>query len=435
MKTLPIKLLLLFSLLLVIYSCEKDDSIVKQQNNLKTVALEEAKSFLDQSLEQSKSNPEGTFINSISDNINYEAITNTDEQLVVIPVTTAYKNLYSRIVLLEIEGKLESVILSLNPFENATPSSFSGELLITDTEGKFLKGYKIENNLYLAEYVNNNSKSEYTSNFKNYLTSKDTSGSCEECVYSVCYYCQLDEVIIVVESTPPRIPAPYVSITNLYNTDGGSAETSSNEWDLGGSGSGYTDNTPEPEAEKPCPGDPVPNPEIAPQKGKSGILGGMYGCNRYGGTFSGPDDRNKKHNGVDFRNEEGSPVYAMYDGIVYSTPFDKDAGFMILIQSTLSNGQTIINIYFHLQKENGLEATTNPLNRVTAGQIIGYQGTSGNLKGAIEDGYTESHVHVETRLHDGSFRWNYDNNFNLINTKDYLATKIDENGNLIDNCK
>jgi hypothetical protein len=251
MKTIPIKLLLLFSLLTVIFSCEKDDTVINQRSYLKTVGLTDAKSFVRQSLEKKNSSSGDTFITSISDEINYEDLTNTDEELAVIPIKTIYKHLYSRITLLEIDGEVRSVVVSLNPFENATPSSFSGELLITDTEGKFLKGFKIENNLYVAEYVNAYKASNIDAN-KNHSITKSTV-DCDTCPYSECSYCDLGSVDLgIIERTPP--PSLYVSISHMYPTGGGVAETSSNEWDLGGSGPGYTDNTPEPEVqdEDPC---------------------------------------------------------------------------------------------------------------------------------------------------------------------------------------
>ena len=46
--------------------------------------------------------------------------------------------------------------------------------------------------------------------------------------------------------------------------------------------------------ELPCPGDPVPNPQIASQT-NSGIPGGMYGCTRNGSGCEG--ELNKKYHG------------------------------------------------------------------------------------------------------------------------------------------
>ncbi|PKG41189.1 peptidoglycan DD-metalloendopeptidase family protein [Psychroflexus sp. MES1-P1E] len=222
---------------------------------------------------------------------------------------------------------------------------------------------------------------------------------------------------------------------------------------------GYTRDSSGECVEVPCAGDPIRNPRIAEQK-VSGLEGGRYGCTRIGGVcensqqgkdhggtdilnpygapvyamFDGNGVRNKQHNGIDLKNPYGAPIFAMFDGLVYNTPYHYKSGYMVQLQSTLPNGEPIITTYFHLQENNRIEASTNPLNHVTAGQIIGYQGKSGNLAGAISGGYTDSHVHVETRLHDGGSSWNFDNNFNLIDPRIYFETEIDDNGNVTDDC-
>ena len=108
---------------------------------------------------------------------------------------------------------------------------------------------------------------------------------------------------------------------------------------------------------KPCEGDPVKDPEIAPQKGMSGSKGALFGnptfgnCTRFGANHcSGP--RNKQHNGIDLKSNDGDPIYAMYDGFIYSNAYDKDGyGYLTFIQSTI-NGKTIIHSYAHLKKDN-----------------------------------------------------------------------------------
>ena len=67
---------------------------------------------------------------------------------------------------------------------------------------------------------------------------------------------------------------------------------------------------------KPCKGDPVPNPEIAPQK-NSGIQGGLHDtCARWNKKTICRDTRGRKrHNGVDIKNPQGAPIFAIYDGI------------------------------------------------------------------------------------------------------------------------
>jgi hypothetical protein len=180
---------------------------------------------------------------------------------------------------------------------------------------------------------------------------------------------------------------------------------------------------------KPCDKDPVANIELAPQYGKSKTKGALFGCTRYGGTCIGDNGRNKFHAGIDIKNDYGKPVYAMYDGFIYSTKHDSDgAGYYTRIQSTV-NGETYITEFFHLQKDNRIlqNLPGQPLVKVKAGDIIGYQGNSGNLKDAIEKGTVDSHLHIEVRLHNGSTKWGYAN-FDTVDPRDYLKTVIKDDG-------
>ncbi len=162
----------------------------------------------------------------------------------------------------------------------------------------------------------------------------------------------------------------------------------------------------------PCEGDPVPNPEIAPQT-NSGIEGGLHNtCTRSGSNCSGNPSR-KAHDGVDIKNPYGAPVFAMYDGTAtlatqYNSKGNVDgAGYHVSITSTV-NGQTVRLVYFHLQQNN---RKSGP---VSAGDIIGYQGISGNLGRAIHQNHTESHVHIKARVNSAK-----------ANPLDYLTTAID----------
>ncbi len=190
--------------------------------------------------------------------------------------------------------------------------------------------------------------------------------------------------------------------------------------------SGYIENTNRECVKKPCKKDPVPNPEIAPQYGSSGAKGALFGCTRYGGSCVGTDGRNKSHAGIDLKSNYGDPIYAMYDGFIFSTKYDSDgAGYYTRIQSTV-NGKTFIHEYYHMQKENRV-LQGNPLVQVKAGDIIGYQGDSGNLKGAITAGTVDSHVHIEIKEHNGTNKWSYAN-FNPVDPRDYFSTTINEDG-------
>lgn len=117
----------------------------------------------------------------------------------------------------------------------------------------------------------------------------------------------------------------------------------------------------------------------------------------------------------------------MYSVFIYSTIYQKNkAGYNTRIQSAV-NEETILISYFRLQQDNRI-LQGNPLVQVNAGDIIGYQGDSGNLKEAIKKKTVDSHVHIEILAHDGSNSWNYFNNFNLVDPRDYLSTTINDDG-------
>ena len=184
---------------------------------------------------------------------------------------------------------------------------------------------------------------------------------------------------------------------------------------------------------KPCEGNPLAGQlEIAPQKGASKTKGALFGCTRSNpNLICGGVKGKKEHAGIDIKTNIGDPIYAMYDGTIYSTGRQKTgAGYNTRIQSRV-NGKVIITSYFHMQKDNRIEQNKpgTPIVKVKAGDIIGYQGTSGNLYNAVYvDKSVDIHVHIEVRLHDGGNKWDYKKNFKLVEPRDYLFTKIDNNG-------
>jgi len=166
----------------------------------------------------------------------------------------------------------------------------------------------------------------------------------------------------------------------------------------------------------------VANIEIAAQLGDSGMSGGLHNtCTRNGIGCSGDPSR-KTHDGVDLKNPYGAPVFAMYDGTARLATQYKDgvidgAGYHVSIISTI-NGNEVRNVYFHLQKD---RRTSGP---VKAGDIIGYQGVSGNLEAGIKKKNTTSHVHVKAQENGAS-----------TEPLEHFKTKIDPNtGQVINPC-
>lgn len=163
---------------------------------------------------------------------------------------------------------------------------------------------------------------------------------------------------------------------------------------------------------RPCQNDPVHSPLVAAQT-YSGIQGGMYGKTRNGGT--------KWHRGLDLVNPYGAPVFAMYNGAaVKKTQFEDGvvakAGHYVKVTSMI-NGKTVQILYFHMQSGNRASGT------VKAGDIIGYQGASGNLRSGILKGYATSHLHIKVK-----------ENGKAVNPLSYLNTVINSSGQVSNPC-
>ena len=434
---------LIFGIPLITWNCD-DDTAESGLNNtaLKTVTKQEVVELLSRKNRQNLNHKNGnSYVDYDLDNLTYEDITNTEAKLAVIPGETKNKAAYSRVLMLNVQGVNKAVVFTMFPSaKNRKTALFEGEITITTLEGILLKAFKVQE----GKIINSYSSNSYTR--KNSLSSKDTENSeCRQwCGHQasdpncICNMQYLDEVVVSGSTS-----IDYISISDLYGTDAlntsGCEVECDNIWNAVHAGStidssicpnGYVKDKNGNCVEKPCEGDPIVGLEIAPQKSKSGIKGALFGCIRYGGICTtGKDGRNKQHNGIDLKNSYGSPIYAMYDGFIYSSKYDEDgAGYYTRIQSAV-NGQTIITEYYHLQEGNRILQNNpgEPLVYVKAGDIIGYQGTSGNLEEAIKKGIVDSHTHIEVRMHNGSSRWGY-KNFTPVNPTLYLSTSIDSNG-------
>jgi hypothetical protein len=89
----------------------------------------------------------------------------------------------------------------------------------------------------------------------------------------------------------------------------------------------------------------------------------------------------KPHGGVDYGVPEGTPVYAVTDGVVEPTGYDAP-GFGNYIKTSNSDGSE--NFFGHLSRKL-LEGGA----RVKAGDLVGYSGNSGSSTGP--------HLHFEVR--------------------------------------
>jgi murein DD-endopeptidase MepM/ murein hydrolase activator NlpD len=117
----------------------------------------------------------------------------------------------------------------------------------------------------------------------------------------------------------------------------------------------------------------------------------------------------------------------MHGGTVVSVGYDPDGlGYFATIQSFV-NGEYYTHQYSHLQDA----GRPNNGSQIIAGQMIGLQGLSGNLRQAIRLGYTTPHTHVIVRKRIGA-GWDLKNDYsNPINPEQIMSTKFDQHGNPI----
>ena len=90
------------------------------------------------------------------------------------------------------------------------------------------------------------------------------------------------------------------------------------------------------------------------------------------------------HAGMDFGAPCGAPVMAAADGVVFSTFFDNGGGNTVIVDHGVQRGVNLTTSYLHLQS-----FAVSAGQSVSRGQVIGYEGTTGNSTGC--------HLHFETR--------------------------------------
>ena len=175
--------------------------------------------------------------------------------------------------------------------------------------------------------------------------------------------------------------------------------------------------------QKPCPGNPVNVVTVAPTP-VSGLKGGTYGCARQGDNDCRDGIYDKWHDGIDIKSRRGAPLFSMYDGQVIDQrnsflPGQYKAnsfGNFVSVRSILSGGNEIILKYNHLER-----VITRNGRRVKSGDIIALTGNTGNAASPE----VIPHIHIQA----------FDMFGNTMDPRNFLATKIDEIGRVIDQCR
>lgn len=172
-------------------------------------------------------------------------------------------------------------------------------------------------------------------------------------------------------------------------------------------------------------GNPLNNMSIA-SPGWSGLRGGTFGHVRNGGE--------RFHNGLDLFAEEGTPVYAMIDGVISNSNYtinqpdkkaedypngyrgDKNsAGNRVYVEDRY-DGQDVIIGYCHLQA--GTPVAINPRtgkmfkpgDAIYRGELLGYTGRTGNAYNV-----TNKHLHLLYKVKNSNGVYVFANPEKIIN--------------------
>ena len=191
---------LLFGVAVLLWRCESENvtSDQGQPHTVETVTINEALALFTAKPASNSAKTAGeAYIIPHLLHITQEEIINSDVFLTVIPATTIYEEYYSRILLLKINDKIQSLVFGMYASGSDTPY-FSGEILITDLQGNFLNGYRVENGRFVSQFRKKAGSKSEAAKTGNVVCPEH--GECNG--ESGCILClqELDEVEVVGES-------------------------------------------------------------------------------------------------------------------------------------------------------------------------------------------------------------------------------------------
>lgn len=435
--------ILFFGIPIILLNCEKETELDNKEP-IETVSLNETLTYFNSNQKKVRKSSNSNYVTPFLDSISQQEIINSNELITVINAKTIYEEHYSRILLLKVNNEIKSVVFSMYENDNSNTEHFSGEIVITDLQGSFINGYRLENGIAISQFVKKNlnktsAKSSSSSTCINH-------GNCS--LNPLCNLCtqSLDEIVITNSSSSS---GGSFSIWTIYFDQNDNIGNSTYEWSFengsrGGGGDstvgcsggkiksvmgacycpdGYVENSDGNCIEKPCKGDPVKNPEIV-SSGKSGKKGGTFGCTRSNWQkICGGVKGKKKHDGIDIKASVNTPTFAMYGGTVSSirNTFnpgeyrENSYGNYIVLKVTINGVVTFIK-YNHLNKVNVKEGDI-----VKSGDIIALNGNTGNAN--PPKGKVTPHIHLQT----------FNSSWKSVNPMNYLKTKYDNQFNPIQN--
>ncbi|SNR23743.1 hypothetical protein [Flavobacterium sp. ov086] len=160
------KRIFLFVLTLALTNCQdSENSTEQEQSRIKTVSINDAKTFLTRSTNNPTAKLASNEIGDLEfDKATLEKLNGSDQLLTVIPFATNNEVRNDRVLVVKIDDEIRSVILSMQPEENSTQDHFSGKVFIYSLEGDFITGYGAKDGIYIGQYLKEKSNSKTSKN-------------------------------------------------------------------------------------------------------------------------------------------------------------------------------------------------------------------------------------------------------------------------------
>lgn len=209
---------------ILLSNCSKEEYPDIEKKKIKTVEINEALNFLKINHPENLKNSLNTEYVSLDLNgIHLEDIKNSEEFITVLPATTKFKDDYSRIILLNIDDQIRSVVFSMIESPYSSSTNFSGLLYISDLDGNFITGYRVRNGISISYFVRKNIDELKSKSLKE-ISNPEGDGD-EELIN---YYINLEEVVI---TAPKLSPVRYYFLPYIMEDQEGDQSGDSGSWE------------------------------------------------------------------------------------------------------------------------------------------------------------------------------------------------------------
>ncbi len=204
----------------ILSNCE-NEQIETQNDTIQTLSKSEIDNFKNNQLSY-KAKGLKTFSKFDFDEISYQKIKNSSESLAVIPVNLNYKDVTSRLLLIKINGSVESVFFHMSKNEKPNNEFFSGKIGITNLSGKLINAYLVKDGIIISKLVKKETQN------KKYFA-KSGGEDCDEDADNRDIFCNQELEEITIQSNS-RNNAPF---TGLYVSPSTGQEGGTNGPDTG----------------------------------------------------------------------------------------------------------------------------------------------------------------------------------------------------------